>query len=135
MVMNDLNNIHIDYSGQRLTSLEGVPEEVSNSFYCDINELTTLEYAPRKIGNIFDCHDNPLKTIKHLKDTKGITTLFLSESKHMKVNDYIREIIKYKIKLESIVIYSVNTESMLVDKNYKEIIKDYLNEKYNIKDF
>jgi hypothetical protein len=49
-----------DCTGNKLTSLEGAPQEVGMNFYCFGNELTSLEGAPQKVGGGFYCFSNPV---------------------------------------------------------------------------
>jgi hypothetical protein len=49
-----------DCTGNKLTSLEGAPQEVGMNFYCFGNELTSLEGAPQKVGRGFYCSGNPV---------------------------------------------------------------------------
>ncbi len=46
-----------------LTSLEGAPLEVGGNFYCDNNSLTSLEGAPVDVKGDFECEKNPLQTL------------------------------------------------------------------------
>jgi hypothetical protein len=48
----------------RLTSLEGAPQEVGRAFYCTNNQLTTLVGAPREVGEDFYCYNNQLTTLE-----------------------------------------------------------------------
>jgi hypothetical protein len=48
----------------KLTTLEGVPKEVSGGFYCSHNQLTTLEGAPKEVGGNFNCSYNQLTTLE-----------------------------------------------------------------------
>jgi len=47
----------------RLTSLEGAPQEVSGHFSCSYNRLTSLEGAPQKVGGHFSCDKNKLTSL------------------------------------------------------------------------
>ena len=49
--------------GNRLTSLDGAPQEVKGSFYCEGNQLTTLEGAPQTVGGNFWCKNNQLTSL------------------------------------------------------------------------
>ena len=51
-------------SGNNLTSLEGAPETVGGDFYCSNNQLTSLEGAPKKVGGDFICSYNQLTTLE-----------------------------------------------------------------------
>jgi hypothetical protein len=50
-------------SENRLTSLEGAPQEVGVDFYCEDNNLTSLVGAPRKVGGDFYCYENNLTSL------------------------------------------------------------------------
>jgi hypothetical protein len=53
------------YCGKnKLTSLEGAPKKVGGDFKCDYNKLTTLEGGPEKVGGSFYCYDNQLTSLK-----------------------------------------------------------------------
>ena len=51
-------------TNNRLTTLEGAPQEVGESFSCTNNRLTTLEGAPQKLGWNFSCRNNRLTTLE-----------------------------------------------------------------------
>jgi len=51
-------------SRNKLTTLEGGPQEVGGHFDCDSNQLTILEGAPQKVGGSFDCSDNELISLE-----------------------------------------------------------------------
>jgi hypothetical protein len=55
---------YFDCRNLNLTSLEGCPKEVGESFYCSKNKLTTLEGAPKKVGGDFKCEKNQLTSLK-----------------------------------------------------------------------
>ena len=126
-------SLNCAYSG--ITSLEGSPKTVKTTFNCSHNELKNLKYAPNKIGGDFVVYNNPLKTIRHLKDTKGIMVLVISESKYMKKDDYLKEIFKNDIKFEFINIYDKKGIMLILDKQYKELKKEFLKIKYDIENF
>ena len=44
----------------KLTSLVGAPQVVKGYFGCSYNKLTSLEGAPQEVRFGFDCHDNPI---------------------------------------------------------------------------
>ena len=48
----------------RLTTLEGAPQEIGGDFYCINNKLTTLEGAPQKVSGDFVCSGNHLTTLE-----------------------------------------------------------------------
>ncbi len=50
-------------SGNRLTSLEGVPSAVGGNFSCSDNRLTSLEGAPSSVGRNFYCSGNRLTSL------------------------------------------------------------------------
>ena len=53
-----------DCSGNKLTTLEGAPQEVGWSFDCRENNLISLEGAPQKVDGSFDCDSNKLTSLK-----------------------------------------------------------------------
>jgi len=58
-------------SGNRLTSLEGVPKEVGGLFDCSDNNLTSLEGCPNYVGGSFDYSYNPISIIIDLFNIDG----------------------------------------------------------------
>jgi hypothetical protein len=54
-----------------LTSLEGSPKEVGETFDCADNGLTSLEGAPRKVGRGFFCNDNQLTSLRGCPEEVG----------------------------------------------------------------
>jgi len=48
----------------KLTSLEGAPQKVGRSFYCDRNKLTSLIGAPQEVKGYFDCSKNKLTSLE-----------------------------------------------------------------------
>lgn len=68
-----INNGVVDVNGEggaficsynRLTSLEGGPNEVGGHFNCSYNNLITLLGCPSKVGGNFHCYDNKLSTLE-----------------------------------------------------------------------
>lgn len=59
-----------DCKNNRLTTLEGSPNEVS-SMNCTTNKLTSLIGAPERVNNLFSCYKNPLQSLdglpKHMR--------------------------------------------------------------------
>jgi hypothetical protein len=53
-----------DCWANKLTSLEGAPQEVGGNFYCSNNNLTSLEGAPQKVGGDFSCSNNRLTSLE-----------------------------------------------------------------------
>jgi hypothetical protein len=53
-----------DCSNNQLTSLEGAPQEVGRNFYCSYNQLTSLEGAPQEVGVDFYCQRNKLTSLE-----------------------------------------------------------------------
>jgi hypothetical protein len=58
-------------SHNKLTSLEGSPQEVGGSFFCQNNYLTSLEYAPKSVGGSLICSDNKITTLEGYPDYVG----------------------------------------------------------------
>jgi len=46
-----------------LTSLEGTPQQVGGGFYCNNNDLTSLGGAPQQVEGSFDCANNQLTSL------------------------------------------------------------------------
>jgi hypothetical protein len=53
----------------QLTSLEGAPHAVGDSFDCSTNQLTSLEGGPHTVGGGFFCYSNQLTSLKHAPHT------------------------------------------------------------------
>jgi hypothetical protein len=53
-----------DCSNNRLTSLEGAPQEVGGGFDCSRNLLKSLEGAAKKVGTSFLCYGNQLTSLE-----------------------------------------------------------------------
>jgi hypothetical protein len=50
--------------GNRLTTLEGAPQEIGGYFYCENNRLTSLVGAPQEVGFWFSCDHNQLTSLE-----------------------------------------------------------------------
>ena len=48
----------------QLTTLKGAPRNVLYNFYCSNNSLTSLEGAPQEVGGIFNCSHNSLTSLE-----------------------------------------------------------------------
>ncbi len=53
-----------DCSSNKLTSLEGAPQEVGGGFDCNYTYLTSLKGAPQKVGGNFFCSYNKLTSLE-----------------------------------------------------------------------
>jgi hypothetical protein len=62
---------NFDCSGNKLTTLEGAPEEVGGDFDCSHNNLASLEDAPKKVGGEFNCLGNSLTSLKGAPEKVG----------------------------------------------------------------
>jgi len=62
---------HFYCSRNKLTSLEGAPQEVGVDFNCSSNELTYLKDAPQEVGGDFDCSSNELTSLKDAPQKVG----------------------------------------------------------------
>ncbi len=47
-----------------ITSLEGCPKEVGESFDCAKNQITSLKYSPIKVGSYMNIYMNPLESLE-----------------------------------------------------------------------
>jgi len=54
---------HFNCSNNKLTSLKGAPKESTGAFICYNNKLTSLKGSPQEVGN-FDCHNNKLTSLE-----------------------------------------------------------------------
>ena len=50
--------------GNKLTSLEGAPQEIRGNFVCYGNSLTSLKGAPQKVSGSFNCANNKLTSLE-----------------------------------------------------------------------
>ena len=57
-------NGYFDISYNNLTSLEGCPEEVKDSLFCDKNQLISLKGGPKRVNGAFFCEYNNLTTLE-----------------------------------------------------------------------
>jgi len=55
----------------KLTSLEGAPQEVGGNFNCAENKLTSLAGAPQEVGGDFGCLGNKLTSLKGAPQVVG----------------------------------------------------------------
>ena len=55
----------------KLTSLEGAPEEVGGNFHCYNNQLTSLVGAPEEVGGHFNCSGNNLTSLEGAPEEVG----------------------------------------------------------------
>ena len=58
-------------TSNQLTSLEGSPHTVGDSFNCNGNELTSLEFAPKSVGGDFHCRWNNIRSFEVLVNIGG----------------------------------------------------------------
>ncbi len=58
-------------NGNKLTSLEGCPEEVSGNFFCGHNQLTSLKYCPASVSGDFSCVANEIVKLDFIPDYVG----------------------------------------------------------------
>ena len=63
------NNFNCSYN--KLTSLEGAPNEVGGNFSCYYNELTSLEGAPKVVGRSFLCYHSELTSLEGAPNEVG----------------------------------------------------------------
>ena len=54
---------NFDCAHNQLTSLQGAPEKVGESFWCTHNQLTSLEGSPEEVGGEFYCSGNPFTSL------------------------------------------------------------------------
>jgi len=64
-------NGFFDCSDNKLTTLEGSPDQVNGDFYCSNNQLATLEGAPSYVGGSFNCYNNQLTKLEGCPDHVG----------------------------------------------------------------
>ena len=62
---------NFDCSKNKLTSLEGCPQEIGGNFNCSKNKFTSLMGAPEAIGGDFDCTGNNLFTLAYSPQEVG----------------------------------------------------------------
>jgi hypothetical protein len=59
------------WSGTQITTLEGCPNLVGETFYCTKNKLTSLEFAPLFVGKNFSCYHNKITNLDHFPVSVG----------------------------------------------------------------
>ena len=47
----------------KLTSLEGCPQKLTEYFDCSNNKLISLQGCPQKVGKNFNCNNNPIRDL------------------------------------------------------------------------
>ena len=57
--------------GNRLTTLEGAPQEIGGYFYCENNRLTSLVGAPQRVRGSFKCTNNQLTSLEGAPQSVG----------------------------------------------------------------
>lgn len=85
-------------SGQKLTSLEGCPEEIGGNFWCGVNYLQTLKGGPKKVGGNYECGHNKITSLFSLKDVE-YNSLDVSYNK-LKDFKYLPKEIKGELNME-----------------------------------
>ena len=58
-------------SSNELKSLEGCPQEVGGNFQCSYNKLTSLEGGPKEVGGNFSCSFNKLISLEGAPERIG----------------------------------------------------------------
>jgi hypothetical protein len=66
---NISNSFFCQYNN--LTSLEGCPESVSDYFACNNNQLVSLEGCPKSVGDNFACYENNLTSLEGCPESVG----------------------------------------------------------------
>ena len=90
------NNVsgYFNISYNNITSLEGCPKYIGETFYCNSNKLTSLEYFPNKIKYEILLKGNPLESLygfnngdydKLSCDNKDVLILKHKRSKKLKI--------------------------------------------------
>jgi len=107
-----------------LTTLEGGPKSVHGDFYCGVNQLSTLEGGPQSVGGAFHCYNNKLKDLYGFPE-------FFDGSIYYKGNP-VEEILNlFNTKRLGKVIDLLN-EYMVIQQNGKLVILDRLEEVFHI---
>ena len=70
-----------DCSNNKLTSLKGCPEFLSNYFKCSTNKLESLEYSPEEVGGYYDCHENSELTSLKYSPNKVVGSFYCHRCK------------------------------------------------------
>ena len=93
------NNVsgYFNISYNNLTSLEGCPKYIGETFYCNSNKLTSLEYFPNKIKHEILLKSNPLESLAGFNgdydmldcDNKDVLILKHKRSKKLKILDIL----------------------------------------------
>jgi hypothetical protein len=61
----------LEISHCKLITLEGCPEKVNESFFCNENELKSLEHGPKFVKDKYQAQFNPLTTLEFLPIEAG----------------------------------------------------------------
>ena len=134
---NKINGF-INFSSNRLTSLEGSPMEINNSFWCNFNRLTSFEYTPKIIRGGLDCRFNNIKTFEHFPSyikyyfwcdhnpIEEVWKLFEDTTKIELLNDF--DIFRDEdTNKPAIVMDRLNDFLLTIGKNPVEKVKGYKN--------
>ena len=69
----------------KLTSLQGAPNDVGGYFGCFSNKLTSIQGAPTSVGVDFNCSDNDLTSLQGIhKILKKMNGTFYAHDNHIK---------------------------------------------------
>ena len=87
-----------------LTSLDGAPQRIRNSFYCSNNQLSTLKGSPRYVGVYFRCGGNQLTSLEGAPQKVGVDfSCYDNPITEWSIEGILREMSREKITLEQAV--------------------------------
>ncbi len=117
------NNVsgYFNISYNYITSLEGCPKYVGESFYCFDNKLTSLEGCPKHVIQ-FNCSNNKITSLKGIPNYIG--SWFDCENNRLTSLEHFPDEFLYYFfcdnnQLESLGGYKGNYENLLMNLNLK----------------
>jgi hypothetical protein len=102
----------------KLTSLEGGPQEVGGDYNCTRNDLTSLEGAAKKVGGSFNCFMNPLTSLEGAPEEVGIwfaCDAFVTTSLEWNMEGWIEMLYKGNDEAKQLILPFLSVEKINVD--------------------
>jgi hypothetical protein len=62
---------HFMCNNTRITSLQGVPQQVGSDFFCHGTQITSLQYAPQSVGGDFNCDNTKITSLQYAPQQVG----------------------------------------------------------------
>ncbi len=121
-VPNEIKGL-FDCSNNKLTSLKYSPKNVKGGFFCNYNKLSSLKYCPKTIKGLFDCSNNKLTTLEY--SPKNVNVFFCDNNELTSLKDAPKNIVKslhckgnknLKNIKEQIINYQIKAEKYYTDE-------------------